>query len=154
MSILSTATNWLVKTGLEAAFGGDSGGGGGGVSGKGLAEATRQTQQQLSSIQGRQVLQQYGAHKKNIQSAGMGASRPPDAAPRHEKGRLGLQLLQRARQGEVSDPLMMQLVTKQASRTGNITDDVMATIKGSYKTTSLDTGTRTRKTARGSFLDK
>ena len=31
MSILSTATNWLVKTGLEAAFGGGGGGGGGGM---------------------------------------------------------------------------------------------------------------------------
>ena len=149
MSILGSATNWLVKTGLEAAFGG--GGKSSGVS-QAMTQATQQTQQRLASIEGRQIMSEFGRKQKEIQSAGMSASAPPSPAPTNPKGQLGMQLIHRAKQREVSDPLMMQLVSRQAERRGNITDDVIASIQGSYKSSGLDTSTRTRKTARASFL--
>lgn len=152
MSILGSATNWLVKTGLEAAFGGGSKGGGGSGISQALSQSNQQTQQRLASIEGRQVMSEFGRQKDKLQAAGMRESAPPTKPQRHQKGQLGMQLIHRAKQREVADPLMMQLVTKQAERTGNITDDVVATIQGSYKSAGLDTSTRTRKTARASFL--
>ena len=152
MSILGSATNWLVKTGLEAAFGGGSKGSGGSGVSQAMAQSNQQTQQRLASIEGRQVMSEFGRQKDKLQAAGMRESSPPTGPKQHQKGQLGMQLIHRAKQSEVADPLMMQLVTKQAERTGNITDDVVATIQGSYKSAGLDTSTRTRKTARASFL--
>ena len=151
MSILGSATNWLVKTGLEAAFGGGKSSGGSGIS-QALSQSNQQTQQRLASIEGRHVMSEFGRQKDKLESAGKASSTPPTPPQRHQKGQLGMQLIHRAKQREVADPLMMQLVTKQAERTGNITDDVVATIQGSYKSAGLDTSTRTRKTARASFL--
>ena len=63
-SILGSATNWLVKTGLEAAFGGGSSGGGGSASlNQKLAADARENTQRLSSIEGRQVMQEYNKQK-------------------------------------------------------------------------------------------
>tara|TARA_R100001015_G_C4622038_1_gene179389 strand:+ start:47 stop:511 length:465 start_codon:yes stop_codon:yes gene_type:complete len=152
MSILGSATNWLVKTGLEAAFGGGSKGGGGSGVSQAISQSNKQTQQRLASIEGRQVMSEFGRKQRDIQSAGMSASAPPDTAARSQKSQLGMQLIHRAKQNAVADPLMMQLVTRQAERQGNITDDVVASIQGSYKSSALDTATRTRKTARASFL--
>ena len=154
MSVLSSATNWLVKTGLEAAFGGDSkGSGGGGGGSAALAKATQQTQEQLASISAKQTMQLYNAEKNKIKSAATAAARPPQQAPQARKSSLGLQLIQKAKQNHVSDPIMMQLVEKQATRTGNVTDEMVASIKSSYASSALDSATRVRKTARGSFLN-
>ena len=152
-SILGSATNWLVKTGLEAAFGGGSSGGGGSASlNQKLAADARENKQSLSSIEGRQVMQEYNRQKSNVESQGKRAATPPPDAKRNQKSNLGLQLIQKAKQLEVSDPIMSQLIVSQGIKSGNITDDQVASINSSFPSKQLDTGTRVRKTSRGSFL--
>jgi len=152
-SILGSATNWLVKTGLQAAFGGSSSGGGGSASlNQKLAADARENTQRLSSIEGRQVMQEYGRQKRGIESQGKAAATPPPDAKRNQKSNLGLRLIQKAKQLEVSDPIMSKLIVSQGSKSGNITDDQVASIQSAYSSGKIDTGTRVRKTSRGSFL--
>ena len=152
-SILGSATNWLVKKGLQTAFGGGSSGGGGSASlNQKLAADARENTQRLSSIEGRQVMQEYGNKKRDIESQGKQAATPPPDAKRNQKSNMGIQLINKAKQLEVSDPIMSQLIVSQGIKSGNITDDQVASINSSFPSKQLDTGTRVRKTSRGSFL--
>ena len=152
MGLLTSIVGWGVRTGLDAVIGGGSGKGSSGVVSSQLAKASKETQQQLASISAQQTMTMYNQEKSKIKSAGDKASALTAWPSRHNKSKLGLQLIQRAKQSAVSDPVMMQLIEKQGVKQG-VDDESIDSVKSTFASAKIDTGTRVRKITRGSFLD-